>query len=438
MRATSKLVITGILLISIACSKSPTAPTSASLDASAASSMVSVSLNPALLAQCLAGSPGASCFTADRLRAAAVASEPLVSAPIFNNNQPVLNSGTTVTLSWTPTAIGFPTSYIIEASSAPGGPANLANFNTGNASTTLEVPGVPAGTYYVRVRAVDASGPGAPSNEVQLVVGGAPAPGGACPSAPRSLTASQSNGTVTLGWQPPASGAPTSYVIQAGSGPNAANLANFDTASTALAFAAAGVPPGTYFIRVYGRSSSCTAPSLLGPSSNEVTLAVGTGGGGATPSGWSGQIVCSLAISGPSGYHHNETQTWNFGGAGQTSGPRTTYPLQWSAQGSGGGVGKSWTINSSGATDFSVTVVASTGIPIFDRTTTGLIIRQGIVGTPTSFDLYEIEFPTIVASSATATSVTGTYTRATVGGDSPQQPGGSLGTLTCNWTISRR
>ena len=78
------------------------------------------------------------------------------------------------------------------------------------------------------------------------------------------------------------------------------------------------------------------------------------------------------------------------------------------------------------------------GIPIFDRTTTGLIIRGGYVETPTPFDLPEIDFPTIVAPSATATSVVGTYRRPTVGGDSPQQPSASTGTLTCNWSLAYR
>ena len=56
----------------------------------------------------------------------------------------VLNSGATVTLSWTAPAAGVPTSYVVEASSAPGGPANLANFDTGNTLTTLTVTAVPA------------------------------------------------------------------------------------------------------------------------------------------------------------------------------------------------------------------------------------------------------------------------------------------------------
>ena len=68
-------------------------------------------------------------------------------------------NGNIVVLSWTTPASGGPVlTYTIEAGSAPG-LTNLASFNTGNASTSLTVPGVPNGTYYVRVRALDASGP---------------------------------------------------------------------------------------------------------------------------------------------------------------------------------------------------------------------------------------------------------------------------------------
>ena len=94
------------------------------------------------------------------------ASAAVTSAPVFNNNQQVLNSGPNVALFWTAPDIGFAISYAIEASSQPGGPPDLANFNTGNALTSLLVPNVPAGIYYVRIRALDETGWSALSNEV--------------------------------------------------------------------------------------------------------------------------------------------------------------------------------------------------------------------------------------------------------------------------------
>jgi hypothetical protein len=44
----------------------------------------------------------------------------------------------------------------------PGGPANLSNFNTGNALLTLVVPDVPSGTY-LRVRADSSCGTSHPT-----------------------------------------------------------------------------------------------------------------------------------------------------------------------------------------------------------------------------------------------------------------------------------
>ena len=56
----------------------------------------------------------------------------------------------------------------VEAGSALG----LANVGaaTLGATTSFVIPGVPAGTYYVRVRAITSAGSGAPSSDVVVVV----------------------------------------------------------------------------------------------------------------------------------------------------------------------------------------------------------------------------------------------------------------------------
>src|SRR5207244_4365531 len=84
----------------------------------------------------------------------------------------------TVTLSWSPPTSGCqPTTYGIEAGSSPGA-TNVATVLTGNTQTSFTATNVPAGTYYVRVRAGAGSTIGAASNEVVVnVVGGAPPSG---------------------------------------------------------------------------------------------------------------------------------------------------------------------------------------------------------------------------------------------------------------------
>ena len=146
-------------------------------------------------------------------------------------------------MTWSAPATGDPVeSYIIEAGSATG-LANLANFATGTAATTFSTGGVPSGTYYVRVRAFNGAGTSPPSNEAILVVGSSGCT--AAPGPPGNLTAtSTANGTVTLTWTA-ASGAPTSYVIEAGSATGLANLANSDLGGTALTYTANNVGSGT-------------------------------------------------------------------------------------------------------------------------------------------------------------------------------------------------
>jgi hypothetical protein len=78
-------------------------------------------------------------------------------------------SGSTVTLNWQAPPRSTPTSYIIEAGSAPG-LANLAVVNTGTTALTASFGGVPPGTYYVRIRAVNAQGASVVSNERTITV----------------------------------------------------------------------------------------------------------------------------------------------------------------------------------------------------------------------------------------------------------------------------
>lgn len=94
-----------------------------------------------------------------------VAAPSLPTAPSLN---PAVVSGSTVSFSWTPgLGGGAPTSYVLLASTTPGGPV-IASLPV--SGTSLSVPNVPSGAYYVRVAGVNSVGTGAPSSPVTVIV----------------------------------------------------------------------------------------------------------------------------------------------------------------------------------------------------------------------------------------------------------------------------
>ena len=217
-------------------------------------------------ARCLQGGGDATCWSSSRLRTTALTGALATSAPI-NLSATAVGSG--VTLTWIASASGDAIlSYVIEAGSTPGA-ANLANFSTGSTATSFSASGVGAGTYFVRVRALGASGVGAASNEAVLVVTGGGNPG--VPGSPSGLAVALNNaGTVVLTWTV-AAGSPTSYVVEAGSTPGLSNLANSDVGLTTT-LTATGVGIGSYYVRIRGKNTAGT-----GPPSNEIVLVVGAG-----------------------------------------------------------------------------------------------------------------------------------------------------------------
>jgi hypothetical protein len=128
--------------------------------------------------------------------------------------------------------------------------------------------------YYVRIRAIVNGVKTVASNEIIVSVGGfgGPTPCGCAGTltAPTGLSSVVSSSNVTLNWSPSFGATPASYVIEAGSYPGAANLANFDTLSTATSFFAPGVGAGTYFVRIRAKNA-CGVSS----GSNEIVVTVG-------------------------------------------------------------------------------------------------------------------------------------------------------------------
>jgi glucose/arabinose dehydrogenase len=183
-------------------------------------------------------------------------SGPCVSAPPPPTGFAAQTWGLLAQLFWD--AAPSATSYVVEAGLSPG--QAVLSTNVGplvEFSTTA-----PAGTYFARVRAVNACGTSAPSNEAQVTLG--------CTGAPLapSLTFSKAGALLTLTW----TGSPgtTSYRLQAGTAPGASNAFNGDIGNlTTQQIDLGGIPAGTYYVRVL-------ANTTCGPSgpSNQVVIQV--------------------------------------------------------------------------------------------------------------------------------------------------------------------
>lgn len=162
-------------------------------------------------------------------------------------------NGNSITLNWT----GTSASWLLEAGSATG-LSDIAVAGMG-AANTFTANGVPAGTYFLRVRSNAGGVLGTPSNEVQANVT-------QCLGTFRTdLHALVTGTTLALDWTFLGS-APTGWRLEAGTATGRTDIAtlNFSGGQTSLA---AGVPSGTYFIRVR-RNDSCAGAS------NEIEVAV--------------------------------------------------------------------------------------------------------------------------------------------------------------------
>ena len=162
-----------------------------------------------------------------------------------------------MTLHWSAPP-GAVTSYIIEAGSFPG-LTNLAIFDTGSPTTSVIVLNVPARNYFVRVRARIGADVGDASNEISLTV-----EGGNCIGdfyGPSAIHATGQGSSVTLTWDRPNLGCPpTGHVIEAGSSRGGTDQANFRTGSSQTRYDAAGVSPGTYYVRVRAANAVSVGP----------------------------------------------------------------------------------------------------------------------------------------------------------------------------------
>lgn len=168
-------------------------------------------------------------------------------------------AGFGVTVSWGASATA--SSYLLEAGASTGA-TNVGTFPLGP-GTSVSVS-APAGVYFVRLRAANACGVSAPSNEVVVAVDGAVP----LPAAPTGLAALVSGNAVGLSWTPPTSGGtPLGYQLEAGYSPGAANAAVVTTGVPGLF--APGVPAAIYYVRVRAYNAAG-----LGPATSEVIVTV--------------------------------------------------------------------------------------------------------------------------------------------------------------------
>jgi hypothetical protein len=210
--------------------------------------------------------------TADVFLATSGSATALPGRPLFLQStvSPAAGSTSLVVLQWNAPAVGAPpTTYLIEAGSAPG-LRDVANVSTNNSGTTFSATASGPAVLFVRIRAGNAAGVGEPSNEVTVRIGMVTS---APPDAPPNLAATVSGTTVNLTWQAPTrGGSPAGYVILAGSSSGSSDLANLSVGSGVTQYMATGVAPGRYFVRVQAFNNAGVSAS-----SNEVVVVVAGG-----------------------------------------------------------------------------------------------------------------------------------------------------------------
>jgi predicted phage tail protein len=175
-----------------------------------------------------------------------------------------------VQIVWSAAPTGcFTDRYIMQVGSAPGASDILTISQIRSDAGQGFVAIAPVGRYFVRVMAANAHGVSAPTNDLEVVIGGS------CsmpPGAPGAFTATvtvEPSGLndVEMRWTAPTTGGAVSfYRINAGSGPGLANIASLNTPF--LSDTRTAVPAGTYYLRVH----AVDACGQQGPASNEVRI----------------------------------------------------------------------------------------------------------------------------------------------------------------------
>jgi hypothetical protein len=147
--------------------------------------------------------------------------------------------------------------FVLEAGMSPG-LSNAATLLLPASDRSFTVA-APLGVFYVRMRARNACGYSAPSNEVIVNVGCS------LPAAPGSFRAAVDGSIVTLQWNSVADAG--DYILDVGSAPGVTDLLSTSLGNTTIFTAVA--PPGNYYARMRARNA-CGA----GSASNEILVTI--------------------------------------------------------------------------------------------------------------------------------------------------------------------
>ena len=219
--------------------------------------------------------------------------------------------GNTVTLRWTAPAVGpAPTNYVLEGGVNPG--EVLASIPTNSASPIFTVV-APSGSFYVRIHALTGTQRGAASNEIRIHVN-VPVP----PSAPAGLVGLANGSTLNLAWRNTFAGGPPSSMLLDVTGAAVATI----PLGFSDSFEFAGVPGGTYTLRLRAANGGGTSP----PSSPiTLTFPAACSGAPEVPEnilayrvGNTAYVLWDPASTGPAPTSFTLTVTGSFTGSFQT------------------------------------------------------------------------------------------------------------------------
>lgn len=178
------------------------------------------------------------------------------SVPTAPANVTATPGSTSVTLSWTPSSSGSPTSYTIYRGTKSDGEENTPVGTTTGTATTFTDTGLHNGTtYFYYVAANNAVGVSPNGNEVSAVPAGAVT----VPTAPTGLFASPGNASVALTWN--ATAGATSYQVYRGTTPGGESATALATTTTP-AYNDTGLTNGThYYYKVTATNTAGTSPT---------------------------------------------------------------------------------------------------------------------------------------------------------------------------------